>query len=185
LQLKKIIHRKTKTKWVTFTYSGKETRKMTMLFRDTELKVAFCTPNTIQNIFRPQPQINNCNKNAIYQMKCMDCPMEYVGQTGRTFNTRYKEHICDIRSNNSSIRYSSHILNTGHTCCTVEDTMKIIKIGRKRQYLNTLEKYCFYKVSRENLHMNDTSIDTQPHIQGTTQNIQPLPHPHPQHSHET
>jgi predicted helicase len=32
-------------------------------------------------------------------MKFMDCPLKYVGQTGRTFNTRYKEHIHDIISN--------------------------------------------------------------------------------------
>jgi hypothetical protein len=44
-------------------------------------------------------------------MKCMDCPMKYIGQIGRTFNTRYKEHIHDIRSNNSNNSgYSNHIL---------------------------------------------------------------------------
>jgi hypothetical protein len=50
-------------------------------------------------------------------MKCMDCP--YVGQTGRTFNTRYIEHIHDIRSNNSNTGYANHILNTGHTYGTI------------------------------------------------------------------
>jgi hypothetical protein len=27
----------------------------------------------------------------------MSCPMKYIGQTGRPFNTRYKEHIRDIK----------------------------------------------------------------------------------------
>jgi hypothetical protein len=53
-------------------------------------------------------------------MKYLDCPMEYVIQTGRTFNTIYKEHIYDINSNNSNSRYSSRILNTGHTYGTIE-----------------------------------------------------------------
>jgi hypothetical protein len=70
-----------------------------------------------------------------------------------------KEHIYDIKINNSKTGYSSHILNTGHTYGTIEDTMEIIKVGRKEQYLNTLEKYHIYNVSRKNLHMNDTSID--------------------------
>jgi hypothetical protein len=39
-----------KTKWVTFTYSGREVRKVTNLFRDTNIKVAFRTRNTIQDI---------------------------------------------------------------------------------------------------------------------------------------
>jgi hypothetical protein len=47
-----------KTKWATFTYNDKETRKITKLFRDTKLKIAVHTKNTIQNILRPQPQTN-------------------------------------------------------------------------------------------------------------------------------
>jgi hypothetical protein len=44
----------------------------------------------------------------------MGCPLKYVGQTGRIFNKRYKEHIHDIRTNNSNTGYANHILNTGH-----------------------------------------------------------------------
>jgi hypothetical protein len=79
-------------------------------------------------------------------MKGMDCPLKYVGQTGRTFNTRYKEQIHDIRSNNSNTGYSNHILNTEHTYGTVQDTMEIITLGKKGKYLNALERYHIYKV---------------------------------------
>jgi hypothetical protein len=48
----------TKSMWVIFTYSGKEVRAITKLFRDTEMKVAFRMWNTVQNILRPQPQID-------------------------------------------------------------------------------------------------------------------------------
>jgi hypothetical protein len=37
--------------------------------------------------------------------------------------------------------------------------MEIITIRRKGKYLNTLEKYHIYKVSKDNLNMNDTHID--------------------------
>jgi hypothetical protein len=93
-------------------------------------------------------------------MKCLDCPLKYIGQTGRAFNIRYKEHIHDIRSNNSNSGYSNHILNTGHTYGTVTFTMEVITTGRKGKHLNTLERYHIYKISRDNLHMNDTYIDT-------------------------
>jgi hypothetical protein len=76
------------------------------------------------------------------------------------FNVRYKEHIHAIRSNNSNSGYSNHILNTGHTYGIITDTMDIIRTGGKGRYLNTLEKYHIYKISRNNLHMNDTHIDT-------------------------
>jgi hypothetical protein len=73
-------------------------------------------------------------------------PLYYGGQTGRTFNTTYKEHIYDIKSNNSNTGYSSHILNNGHTYGTTDDTMEIITIGRKGQYLNILKNIIFTKL---------------------------------------
>jgi hypothetical protein len=56
--------------------------------------------------------------------------LRHVGQTGRTFNTRYKEHIYEIKSNNSNTGYSRRILDTGHTYGIMEDTMDIVRIGR-------------------------------------------------------
>jgi hypothetical protein len=64
-------------------------------------------------------------------------PLKYIRQTGRTLNTRYKEHIHAIR-NNSNTGYSTHILNTGHAYGTITDSMDIIKTGTKSKYLNSL-----------------------------------------------
>jgi hypothetical protein len=90
----------------------------------------------------------------------MDCPMKYIGQTGRTFGPRYNEHIHVIRSNNSNSAYSNHILNMGHAYGVMTGTMDVIRTGRKVKRLNTLDGYHIYRTSRENLHMNDTYIDT-------------------------
>jgi hypothetical protein len=38
-----------------------------------------------------------------------------------------KEHIHDIRHNNGNTGYSEHMLNTGHTYGTMENTMDIIE----------------------------------------------------------
>jgi hypothetical protein len=38
--------------------------------------------------------------------------------------------------------------------------MEIIKTERKGWYFNTLERYYIYEISKDNLHMNDTNIDT-------------------------
>jgi hypothetical protein len=45
-----------KNKQATFTFSGKETKKITKLYK-TQIKVAFRTRNTTQNIIKPHPQI--------------------------------------------------------------------------------------------------------------------------------
>jgi hypothetical protein len=78
-----------KPKWVTFRYNGKETRKITKLFRDTKLKIAYRTKNTVQNILKILPKTEKYNKCGIYQMKCRDCSLKYIGQTGRT-HIQYK-----------------------------------------------------------------------------------------------
>jgi hypothetical protein len=93
---------------------------------------------------KPYTQIDKYEKNGIYQMKCMSCPMKYIGQTGRPFNIRYKEHIRDIKNNSSNSRYSNHILNTGHSYGNITDTMEIMKIERKGKHLNTFERYHIY-----------------------------------------
>jgi hypothetical protein len=89
-------------------------------------------------------------------MKCMDCPLQYMGQTGRTFETRYKEHIQAIRNNNGNSGFSNHVLNTGHAYGGITDTMKVIKIEKEGNHLSTLEKYHIYKMSKYGLHMNNT-----------------------------
>jgi hypothetical protein len=87
-------------------------------------------------------------------------PIEINGQTGRTFSVRYKEYIRAIRSNSSNSGYSNHILNTGHTYGTITGTVDVIRTGRKGRHLNILEKYHIYTISRNSLHINDTSKHT-------------------------
>jgi hypothetical protein len=38
--------------------------------------------------------------------------------------------------------------------------MEIMKTERKVRYLNTLERYYIYEVSKDNLQMKDTYVDT-------------------------
>jgi hypothetical protein len=40
------------------------------------------------------------------------------------------------------------------------DAMDVITMGRKGKHLNTSERYHIYRISKDNLHMNDTYIDT-------------------------
>jgi hypothetical protein len=101
--------------WAIFTYSRKETKKIRKLYKEAQIKVAFQTRSAIQNIVKPCPQTDRYEKSGVYQMRCTDCQLKYIGQMGRTFQTRYKEHIQEIRNNNGNSGYSNHILNTGHT----------------------------------------------------------------------
>jgi hypothetical protein len=43
---------------------------------------------------------------------------------------------------------------------TITDAPDIIRTQKKGRHLNTLEKYHIYKISKNNLYMNDIIIDT-------------------------
>jgi hypothetical protein len=93
-----------RTKWVTFTYSGKEVITITKLFQHIthslthslmepspsweaancaatrelpsilRIKIALHTQNTIQNILKLHAQIDEYNRGVFYQMKYLNCP---------------------------------------------------------------------------------------------------------------
>jgi hypothetical protein len=114
---------------VTFTYIGKKTKAITTLFKNTNIRIEYKTRNTVQNILQPRKHdIDKYNNIGIYQMKCNSCQLRYIGQTGRNFTTRYKEHIQAIRSSRPNSKYAQHILDTQHTYGTMEDTMDILHI---------------------------------------------------------
>jgi hypothetical protein len=60
------------TKWATFTYYGKRTKEITKLFKETNIKIAFRTKNTIQNSVKPRIQQDEYEEGGMYQMRCMD-----------------------------------------------------------------------------------------------------------------
>ena len=68
-------------KWFTFTYYGPAERKVTNLFKCTNLKIAFCPTNTIYQQLSQMPK--NTNPSGIYQLKCNTCKNAYVGESDR------------------------------------------------------------------------------------------------------
>jgi V8-like Glu-specific endopeptidase len=81
-------------------------------------------------------------------MKCLDCPLKYIGQTGRILHTRYKEHMLAIRNNSSNSGYPNHILNTGYNYGTIRDTMDIIRTYRKGKYLTHWKNTTYTKSAK-------------------------------------
>jgi hypothetical protein len=74
---------------------------------------------------------NRYDESGVYELICQNCPGTYIGQTGRNFETRFKEHVQDIKNNKSKIGFAHHILNTGHAYDNIENTLKILNIQGK------------------------------------------------------
>jgi hypothetical protein len=74
---------KDKTKWATFTYFGAETRTITNLFRNTNLKNAYKTTSTIKHHLQPKGILGDIyNQSGIYQLQCNECPLKYSDKQG-------------------------------------------------------------------------------------------------------
>ncbi|KAJ4429532.1 hypothetical protein ANN_21701 [Periplaneta americana] len=76
-----------------------------------------------------------------------------VGQTGRSFQTRYKEHITAITKLQNTSTYAEHITNANHTYRDINTDMEILHIQPKSQKLNTLEQCEIYRHTKT--HPND------------------------------
>jgi hypothetical protein len=81
---KRIGHDNQKKKWAKFTYIGKETRFITKLFKNTNVKIAFTTNNTTEKCLtiKQETSQSRFEKSGIYQLTCPECKMKYTRQTG-------------------------------------------------------------------------------------------------------
>jgi hypothetical protein len=150
-----------KLKRAIFTYTGPQVRKITKLFHSAKVKTAFTTKHTIQKLLRTHQNQINFNGSGVYQLECGDCNRKYVGQTGRSFHTRFKEHKGDFDNNNNKSLFAKHLLEEGHSLQPIESCMKILEYQRKSQKLNTLEQYHIYRLTKTEQPLNEQYTGTQ------------------------
>jgi len=78
-----------KESWAKFTYYGKETRAITKLFKETQLRIAFKVNNTISKWLTHKPHNKDpqqqFERSGLYCITCPDYNRKYIGQTGRSF----------------------------------------------------------------------------------------------------
>jgi chromosome condensin MukBEF complex kleisin-like MukF subunit len=118
-----------KRKWVSVMFSGNYVRTITTLLKNTNIKIAFRTNNTIDNILDERITTNKYEQTGIYRLTCAECKKVYIGQTGRTFKIRYKEHIFSMKYNREDSGFAAHILNNAHCYRKMEYIME--KISRE------------------------------------------------------
>jgi hypothetical protein len=139
-------------------------------FTNTKFKCSYKTRNNAFNMIKSQSQTNQhtnkYTKSGIYKINCSDCNKYYIGQTGRNFQTRFKEHIQALKSNNRTTQkstFAEHILSANHTYTDMTHNMKILDYEQKGGKLNTKEEFQIYAHSRldkDNI-LNISQIDKQ------------------------
>ena len=126
-------------KWITFTYHSPLIRKVTNLFKQTNLNIAFKSTNTINQ--QLSHKLDNTKPSGIHETKCNTCDMVYVGQSGRHITTRHRERTRYIRTNNPNSAYAMHILNNKHEYGTANETLKLLKPCNKCFKMNCWKSF--------------------------------------------
>ena len=70
---------------------------------------------------------NRTNPNGIYKLQCNTCNKVYIGQTDRSINISYKEHIRYIEYNNPQSAYALHLLQNRLEYGRQKETMQLLK----------------------------------------------------------
>jgi len=124
-------------KWATFTYHSSKVRKITNLFKHTDIKIAFKSTNTLQQLTKPKTHniTQDHDKSGIYKLTGQACNRAYIGQTGRNLTLRYREHIRYIENNDPHSAYALHILQNIHEYGSLKDTMSLHKPIHKTSML--------------------------------------------------
>jgi hypothetical protein len=96
--------------WTKFTYTGKETKSITKLFKNSIVKISYTTRNTIARLLteKSKPKESKFEASGVYQLTCPDCNMKYIGQTGTSFQTRFSEHFRDFKYATQKSRFAQH-----------------------------------------------------------------------------
>jgi hypothetical protein len=99
--------------WVRHDMYGEQ--KFTNTFRQTDLKITFCTLNTIHNTLTHKYQTaDKYIRSGVYKLTCPNCKKAYVEQAGRSFAIQFNKHINAYKNNSHTSKYAKHLTELAH-----------------------------------------------------------------------
>lgn len=81
----------------------------------------------LQNTKQP----DKYDKSGAYQLKCPMCHKRYIGQTGRPFRVRFREHYNDYKYTYNNSKFDQHVLNEDRAFGPMNHIMDIVHFTKK------------------------------------------------------
>jgi len=69
--------------------------------------------------------------------------MKYRGQTGRSFNTRFREYLRGFKFGYGKSRFAQHVLQNGHAIGPTEDIMDTLHFTNRGRLMDTIESFTY------------------------------------------
>jgi phosphopentomutase len=92
---------------------------------------------------------------GLYKLTCPDCNNAYIGQTGRPFAVRFREHFRDFTHSKNKSKFAQHLLDHNHSIGPMDTIMDTLHITTKGRMMNTMEKFHIYIETLKNNQIND------------------------------
>lgn len=123
--------------------------------------ISFKTRNNLSTFIKNnKDRTNKDNKSGVYKLTCNDCPMVYVGQTGRSFKKRIQEHQRSYRLDSTHSTYANHLNELGHS---FNNNYEIIHVENKSSRLTLLESLEINRYNARKILLNEQiDVDRSP-----------------------
>ncbi|KAL1447597.1 hypothetical protein WDU94_009868 [Cyamophila willieti] len=134
-------------------YVGKDTKKIIKIFKQHNINVTTKSAKSVFSKVKNNPSNNqdNTKNSGVYQISCTECNTSYIGETGRQFNTRFKEHHADFIHERRKSLFAEHFNHTKHTYNPPTDNFKILRNENKYRKRKVLEELEISKARKNNI----------------------------------
>jgi hypothetical protein len=143
------IKNNNKQKYTTLTYFGPLSDKIANILSNNNHKIAFKSSQQLSSIFfNVKDKRQNVKKSGVYRLNCSECSSCYIGQTGRSFEKRYKEHYASFRLEKRNSNFANHFLDHSHSFPDITQ-LEILHYEQKSKKLNSLESIEIFKNNKK------------------------------------
>ena len=77
-----------------------------------------------------------------------DCDKFYIGQTGRKFIDRFKEHLPKKNISSTKSNLAFHLINKSHNYTRFAENMKPVHFYGTGRYMDALKEFELYKATK-------------------------------------
>jgi hypothetical protein len=112
-----LIDTSTPKAFISLPYIKGTSEIISRILQPYDIRVAHKPISTLRQILTKVKDRDNPNDRvgAVYKIECNDCEATYIGETGRSFNTRQGEHQKAVQKQDNRNNIAMHYTKTGHS----------------------------------------------------------------------
>ena len=149
-----------KKKYTKISYFDEVTPNLIKIIKLDTIPAYKSQTNIAKLLSNAKDKIDTFEKSGVYKLQCDDCDAVYIGQTGRSFQTRVHEHFSHWQNNRlEKSNFSDHLLENKHNFDPILNTT-ILNLESKGSRLNSLEQQQINKAIAQNLNVVNANLIT-------------------------